>query len=147
MLDILFWNHVSRVTFICILLLSPRRKSTKGAALSGLVSRSTYCHARHGTQESSLEKNKWGIEHLLVRARMREERLYIHTESHTIKFTFTHIPTGCNSCVENELLHVVLARGMGRWRGAYTYGWKGRLARVASNVLLPQDAPHAQNKP
>lgn len=104
------------VTFTCILLHSPRRKSTKGATSSGLATRSTYCRARHGTQESSLEKHKRGIEHHLVCPRTREKCLYIHNERHTIKLTFTHIPTGCNSCVENELLHVVLARGMEGWR-------------------------------
>lgn len=106
-----------------------------------------YSRARNETQESSLEKHKLDIEHLPVCPRTREKCLYIHEERHTIKFTFTHIPVGCNSCVENELLHVVQARGIKRWKGGYTYGGRGGLARVAGNVLLPRDALHAQNKP
>lgn len=139
---------LSNVNFICTLLHNPRRRSTKGPTLSGLVTRSTYCRARHRTQESSLEKAlEWGIEHPLVCPRTRKKRPDIHNEWHTIKFPFTHIPTGCNSCVENELLHVVLARGMERWRGGYTYGGRDGLARVACNVLHSQDALHAQKKP
>lgn len=146
--DFISGANLSHVTFTCILQHNPRRKSAKGATLSGLVTRSTYClNARHGTRESSLEKHKWGIEHSLVSPGTRGKCLYVHQERHTIKFTFTQIPTGCNSCVENELLRVVLARGMEGWRGGYTYGGRGGLARVASNVLLPQDALHAQNKP
>lgn len=50
------------------------------------------------------------------------KHLHIHYKWQTIKITFIHIPTGCNSCVENEALHVVLARGTERQRGEYTYG-------------------------
>lgn len=111
--DFISGANLSHVTFTCILQHNPRRKSAKGATLSGLVTRSTYClNARHGTRESSLEKHKWGIEHSLVSPGTRGKCLYVHQERHTIKFTFTQIPTGCNSCVENELLRVVLARGM-----------------------------------
>lgn len=82
--------NVSRVTFICILLHNPRRKSTKGAPLSGLVTRSTYCRARHETQESSLDKHEWGS-NILQYAPGQERNASIYITNDTP--LNSHLPT------------------------------------------------------
>lgn len=95
-----------------------RSKSMKGASLSGSGHQIhlTLCK----TQKTSRHR-VWGgacisgISNILQYARGQERiaSMYIGSDT-SIKFTFIHIPSGCNSCVKNELLHVVQARGSAR---------------------------------
>lgn len=76
---------------------------------------------------------------------------YVQNKPHASEFAFSHVPAACRSCVKNYyMLYMQEERGRERERdkgqGTHMEGGMERHEWVASNVLLPQDAPHAQNK-